>query len=859
LNTADTRAVDEIFSEALALSGEERAHFIRRRCAGDEELERQVFFLLDASEASDDALALRFDTAREQLWRSVLSDEENAGEDLSGQRINAWRLVKRLARGGLATVYLAQREDGAFEQTVAFKVLRRGLDTDDLVARFRAERQMLSTLDHPSIARILDGGAMEDGRPYLVLEYVDGLPITEYCRNKRLDTRGCTGLLIQVLQALHHAHKHLIVHRDIKPSNILVSADGHVSLLDFGIAKLLDPAAMPGASTLTRTGVSLLTPGYGSPEQHAGQPVTTASDIYQVGQVMYELLTGERSIDGLRQPTDASTVQPSRALRGKPLYSKVRGDLDAIVGKAMHPEPARRYASAVEMVADLENYLEGRPVLARPDTLRYRLVKLCKRRPWLLPVLAIGILAVVGYVVTLTLYTQQLRIEQRRAEAAQTFMVDLLGSADPFVPADPDRGRDITVVEALAIGVQRLETDLHYDPELRASLLTSIASVYGSLDQFQDAILLQEEALALQRELYGDESQPVLAGLAMLARNYRVTGDYERAIRYYDEQLAVAQELYSTEHPSVGVAEAAAADMKSALGDREASVALYEQGIRKMQQAPEEHPRMLINALVALANLQSSESHQDAMASLSEAQQLANEIDGSDSLSMALVHAQIATTSSQHGDYERAAREFQSSIDIYESRIGSDHNATLSALNNLGVHYMRTGDLESAEQLLRELLGRREQKYGMESRQVADAYQNLGTIIGRQGRFAEAIPLHRTAIESYAAALADDHYIKAFPLLSIAYAELQLDNHSLAEEEARRALALLKSTAPGTYLVGVAHCLVGLSLEEQGQMSEGSAMVSESHELLRTGKAPEPYPTLCRLEDRAVAPTGLSP
>lgn len=852
MNTADNRAVDEIFSEALALSGEERAQFIRRRCAGDEELQRQVISLLDASEASDDALALRFDTAREQLWRSVLGEEENAGEDLSGQRINAWRLVKRLARGGLATVYLAQREDGAFEQTVAFKVLRRGLDTDDLVARFRAERQMLSSLDHPSIARILDGGALEDGRPYLVLEYVDGLPITAYCKANRSDVRECMRLLIQVLQALHHAHKHLIVHRDIKPSNILVSTEGHVSLLDFGIAKLLDPASLPGASTLTRTGVSLLTPGYGSPEQHAGQPVTTASDIYQVGQVMYELLTGERPFDGPRPATDTSTIQPSRKLHGKPLYNKVRGDLDAIVGKAMHADPARRYASAVEMVADLENYLEGRPVLARPDTLRYRFVKMCKRRPWLLPVLAIGILAVVGYVVTLTLYTQQLRIEQRRAEAAQTFMVDLLRSADPFEPADPDRGRDITVVEALDIGVHRLETDLHDDPELRASLLTSIASVYGSLDQLQEAIRLQDEALALQRQLYGDRSQPVLASLAMLARNYRATGDYEQAIRYYDEQLAVAQELYAAEHAAVGVAESAAADMQSALGNREASTALYERGIRKMRQAPAEHSGILINALVALAQLLSSESHQDAMASLSEAQQLATEIDGTDSLSMALVHAQTATISSDHGDYERAAREFQSSIDIYESRLGSDHGATLSALNNLGVHHMRTGDLESAEQLLRELLGRREQKYGREHRQVANAAQNLGMIIGRQGRFAEAIPLHRTAIEIYAATLADDHYIKAFPLLSIAYAELQLANHSSAEEAARQALAMLKSTAPGTYPAGVAQCLVGLALEGQGRLEEGRAMVEEAHQHPAIGATREPYRSACRVP--AVAP-----
>jgi len=436
LNRIRNTLLDQIFTEALGLTGRERDEFIRDRCRNDPELEQQIIFLLRASEASDDALAQRFGDIRDRLWQSVLTEEENSEEDLSGQRVNAWWLEKRIARGGLATVYLARRDDGAFDQTGAFKVLRRGLDTDDLIARFRAERQILSTLEHPSIAQILDGGALNDGRPYLVLEYIEGLPITSHCKKYRVDTRGRIVLLIEVLRALHHAHRHLVVHRDVKPSNILVSADGHVSLLDFGIAKLLDPLALPGASTMTRTGVSLLTPGYGSPEQHAGETITTASDVYQAGLVMYELLGGKRPFDTPRRSGDAAAMPPRHLLRGTPQYADVRGDLDAITCKAMHADPAQRYASADEMSSDLRRYLDGLPVFARPDTIRYRLTKLIKRKPWLPAAVTLAVLAVALYIAALTAYSKRIAQEERLAAAAQQFMVDLFRSPDPYAPAD---------------------------------------------------------------------------------------------------------------------------------------------------------------------------------------------------------------------------------------------------------------------------------------------------------------------------------------------------------------------------------------------------------------------------------------
>jgi serine/threonine-protein kinase len=837
---------DRIFSAALLQPAAERAQFVREESAGNQQLERRVMSLLAASGTPDDKLFGTFDTARESLWRDVLHEDATAGEDLSGQCVDDWRLIHRLARGGLATVYLAQRADGNFHQTAAFKVLRRGLDTDDVVARFRAERQILSTLEHPSIARILDGGALEDGRPYLVLEFVDGKPITRYCDESSVELRGRVRLLMQVLEALHHAHKHLVVHRDIKPSNILVTAEGHVSLLDFGISKLLDPDALPGGGTLTRTGVALLTPGYGSPEQQAGQPVTTASDIYQVGLVAYELVTGKRLFGDPRRRADAEVILPSRAIENGKLRREVAGDLDAIVCMAMHDEPGRRYAAALDMRDDLQRYLDHRPIVARPDTLGYRFGKLARRRPWLVPAITVGILAIAGYLVTLTVYNRQLEFEKRRAQAAEIFMVDLLRSPDPFTPADPDRGSSITVVEALDLGVARLQSEDFDDAALQASLLNSIAGVYASLDQHREAIELGEKALAIERELYGDDARGVVDGLAMLAAQYQAIGNYETALRYREEELAMVRRQLSESHPRVGAAESSAGALQEALGNYEEGERLYTLGIDKMRQAPAEHSQPLINALVALSGLLDEPDPPEAAALLAEARTLANEYYGADSLSMGLIRVQAATAASNYRDFETSAAEFRAALDIYDTRLGRQHGATISALNNLGVLYMRAGEPERAEQVFRELIELSEPKYGRDHGSVAGHYQNLGTVIGRQGRFAEAVPLHRQAHEIFNKTL-PGHFMTAYPLISLAYADLQAGDPSAAEIAARQALEILEASDSQAYAIGVARCLAALALEAQGAGAEGKQLMADARSVLAGMPVDPIYRTACRL------------
>lgn len=839
--------VDQFFTAALEQPDSERERWVRSRCGDDAELAEQVLDLVRRATMSAGEVEGRFGAVRDRLWRDVFDADPEFREDLSGGTVGVWRLEKRLASGGLATVYLASRNDGAFRQQAAFKVLRRGLDTEDLVRRFRAEREILSSLNHPGIARILDGGAMQDGRPFLVLEYVDGRPITEHCELNGLGLRERAALFLDVARAIGHAHRRLVVHRDIKPSNILVGSDGRVSVLDFGIAKLLDPQAWPTDSVVTRAGVSMFTPAYASPEQCSGGAVTTSSDVYQLGLVLYELLSGQRP-----EPKDPVTSEgvlpaPSRVALDPSLGRRLQGDLDAIVLKAAHADPERRYGGTGELVADLERYLDGRPVLARPDSWAYRLGKLNRRKPWLLPLLALLVVALVGYVATLSVYSARLAKEQRLSAATETFLLDLFKSSDPLAPSDEQRGREITVVEALDAGARRARTELAEQPELQATLLAAISDVYASLDQFSTAAALREEVLVTERAVHGERSIQVLTSLRKLGNWYGALGDRGRAGKLLRQQLALAGERPGSEADQLGLAQIALGmEMKQA-GEFVEGQALLQAGIANLRPAGERHAREMIAALVAFTEQFGMESADDAFAVIAEAEQIARQAFGEDSLTAATVRARLAATLTQFGDYAGSERNFLAAVPVIESQLGPTHSITISTINNLGYLYNRSGQHAKAEALYRGLLERQLAGGGGKDRAVGDTYQNLASAVTKQGRYDESLPLHREAFEIFRAVLDDGHFVIAFPLLSMSYVELQRGHATEAEAHARDARARLQAALPGSFLEGVAMCLTGLALERQGRSAEGEPLVLASHAMLAEGSVPAPYPELCRV------------
>jgi serine/threonine protein kinase/tetratricopeptide (TPR) repeat protein len=392
---------DRLFESALDLPVAERRTFVERTCAEDTALRDRVFALLVAEERSRRFLGRSaVDVLAEPVERETCGEgsRPDEGDSAIPPRIGRYRVIREIGRGGWGTVYRAERDAGDFEQTVAIKLLRRGLDTDDVLARFRAERQILANLGHPNIARLLDGGAAADGRPYLVMELVDGLPITDYCRTRALPLADRLRLFITAARAVQYAHRRGVIHRDLKPSNILVTAEGEPKLLDFGIAKLIDEAEGAGTPR-TRTGFRIMTPEFASPEQVSGQPVTPASDVYQLGVLLYQLLVGRLPgsrdggsplVRGQRGPGDA-TLPPSAALgrwgnrvatdagkanesagvSGAPsahtreLRRELRRGLDQVVLKALQDAPERRYHSVEALVEDIERFLTGRPVTAR--------------------------------------------------------------------------------------------------------------------------------------------------------------------------------------------------------------------------------------------------------------------------------------------------------------------------------------------------------------------------------------------------------------------------------------------------------------------------------------------------------------
>src|SRR3984885_9291410 len=490
---------------------------------------------------------------------------------MEGDRIGPYRILRTLGVGGMGEVYLAERADAEFEQQVAIKVVHGSLR--GVQSRLKVERQILAQLDHPNIAHLLDGGSLPDGTAYIVMEYVDGVPIDVFCDSNRLDINARLRLFQTVCAAVHYAHQNLIVHRDLKPSNILVTAAGVPKLLDFGIAKLLDDRQSSlHTVAVTHADLRVMTPDHASPEQVRGQPITTSSDVYVLGVLLYKLLCGaspfvipsmrlseiERAIcekDPLPpsqtvgdDSAESNSMAEARGTTAKRLKRSLVGDLDNIVLMAMRKEPERRYGSAEQLASDIQRYLDGKPVIARRDTVSYRTSKFVKRH-WL-PVSAAAAATFVVIAFSISTYVQSVRIaaerdrveqqrevaehERARAEEVSSFLVNLFKLSDP----GENRGNQVTAREILDSGAKRLQAGLQDQPATKAALLSAVGSVYDSLGQFQDALPLLDESLQLQAQ---SQDRSRVDTLLELGRARIGAGDLPGAEAPLQEALHTAQ------------------------------------------------------------------------------------------------------------------------------------------------------------------------------------------------------------------------------------------------------------------------------------------------------------------------------
>jgi eukaryotic-like serine/threonine-protein kinase len=709
---------------------------------------------------------------------------------MMGDRIGPYRVLRTLGAGGMGEVYLAERADAQFEQQVAIKVVHGGALAVSMHSRLKQERQILAQLDHPNIAHLLDGGALTDGSAYIVMEYVDGEAIDVFCDVNRLDINARLKLFQTVCAAVHYAHQNLIVHRDLKPSNILVTAAGVPKLLDFGIAKLLDDRqAARHTLAVTQADVRIMTPDHASPEQVRGQAITTSSDVYVLGVLLYKLLCGtgpffiasmrlseiERAICekdpsppsetvSAEELPESKLIAESRGTSAKRLRRSLSGDLDNIVLMAMRKEPERRYASAEQLAGDIQRFLEGMPVIARRDTVSYRTAKFVKRH-WL-PVSAAAAAAFIVIAFSVTTYEQSVRIaaerdraaqqreraehERARAEEVSSFLVNLFKLSDP----GENRGNQVTARELLDSGAKRLQTGLQDQPATKAALLSTVGTVYDSLGQYQDALPLLDESLHLQAQ---SQDPSRVDTLLELGRARIGAGELAAAEAPLQEALRIAQR------------DAGATSVQT-------GHSLWSLGMLRFEQGRNTEAKGLY--IRSLSVLEDSRAPQtDVSAALSD----------------------LAKVYVLEQQWVLAKQTHEQALEIDRRVLGDDHPRVAFRLENLAIVAQNMGDLKLAETLYVDALKRQEHIYGDHHPEIAVAKGNYGLLLQREGRLAEAEPLLRSALETKLSLYGPSHFMVGYSRVSLAILLHDKGDLAASENEFRQALAIYDKSLPANH------------------------------------------------------------
>ncbi len=842
------RRIEEIFEEVLALSEDERDERLAELCGGEEALRSEVASLLAADAGASDFLE-----------HSPVPPVNVALPLPSavGRRLGPWRIESKLGEGGMATVYLGVRDDGEFHQQVAIKIFGYGADRSDLLERFRAERQILASLDHPNIARLLDGGTTEDGLPYLVMEHIDGIPIDRYCTERNLGIDARIDLFRQVCAAVQYAHQNLVVHRDIKPSNILVTPEGRPHLLDFGIAKLLEGSAF--SSMLTITGQRLMTPHYASPEQVEGKAVTTASDVYSLGVLLYVLLTGRLPyrIDPDRmgavqqavleqEPERPSTAvgrsspgngsaAPVTADRDRRLVRRLAGDLDNIVLMALRKEPLRRYASVELLSEDLRLDREGMPVRARPATLGYRTAKFVGRHPLGVGLAASTFLLVLALAIVMTIQAvrlarqrDEIRRERDKAVAVARLLEDVFSVSDP----GEARGETITARELLDQGAARVQAELKDQPEVQAALAMTIGEAYRGLGLNDRSLPLLEKSLALRREVYGEEHPEVAESLEALGILVQARGDLDRAEALHRQALEMRRRLLGPGDPAVAESLNSLATDLLSKAQFDAAEPLFREALAiNRRNFGNDHEQVASN-LANLGLLEKQRGHHvKAEAHYREALAIMRRVFGPAHPLIATQLNNLAVLQTERGDLAGAEASYREALAVAHRIHGEEHPEIALELNNLGALAMLRGDNAAAETLLRSSLAMRRKLLGPEHEQVAMGLNNLAKVLEDQGDLAAARPLHEESLRIQRKALGEEHPRVATNLANLAMLSAAQGDLATAETLARQALAIRRKT------LGEAHPDVGASMAFLGGLRLTQDNPAAAEPLLRQGVA----------------------
>ena len=846
------KRIDKLFYAALDLEPAARAAFLEDSCGTNLELRKEVQSLLDSSQKT-----LAF--ARKAVVDVAQQQEES---ELAGERIGAYQLLKVLGEGGMGKVYLATRADELYHQQVAIKVMLPWYGPGQgMLLRFSAERQILANLNHPNIARLLDGGMTGDGLPYLVMEYVDGIAIDAYCLQNRLSTEERLKLFRTVCAAVEYAHKNLVIHRDLKPGNILVTAEGIPKLLDFGIAKLVDPE--PGAPALTRSTERMMTPEYASPEQIRGELVTTSTDVYALGILLYELLSGRHPfqlqnkspLEAMQVVCDDEPELPSRAVNEGATQSNVAlsdhqsAELDNIVLMAMRKEPARRYASVAALSADVQAYLDGYPIQARTDAWSYRGQKFVRRHKVAVAAAMVAVLALIGFSIGMASLArkatrERLVAEQQRAAAQREseFLASIFLAATPGVA----RGKPATARDLLDQGAKRIDSELASAPEVQATMLDSIGHAYSMLGAYPQAQPLLERAYAWRLQA-GERNLDMALTAEHLATLYRLEGHYQKAEPLFREALAIRQKSLPPSDTLLVLTLTELGECVYLEGRDPEAESLLRQALAINPQRNAE--RAVTQNYLALV-LGRQGRFAEAMQMEKESTEIARNTDGPDSPNLAIDLHNLAGLEMDAGNLLAGEASERQTLEIWRKTMGSEHPDVAYALNNLGWVLLAEGRWREAEAPLAEAIAVRRKLLGEKHPLLAGSINNWARVLQAKGDYLNAEKVFRQALANLQESGGPENWGVAKVLSNLGLLQLDRGDYAGAEHYARQALEMRKKLG-GDEHPDVATSLieVGVAREFQNDAAGAEPLFRQALES-RKGKFPAWHPNVIAAEVR---------
>jgi serine/threonine-protein kinase len=878
MSRLDEAEIARIVARAHDLGPRERLAYIRAACAND-------------SDAFDRVLMAHNLT---RSHKPDADDEESYWEvDRSGEVLGPWRLLRRLGGGGMSDVYLAERV-GEYSHQVAVKLVRPGLVSRADHNRLRAERQILARLNHRNIARLLDGGTTRDGIPYLVMEYVDGERIDVYCDRHRLTIPQRLALFRGVCAAVHAAHQNLVVHRDLKPSNILVTGDRTLKLLDFGIAKLIEVRETAHTVALTHADVRLFTPGHASPEQVRGELITTATDVYLLGVLLYELLSGSKPFEfqnsrlseiervichqKARLPSEtmmrsSSSVDRARAAnaaeaRGTTparLRRELSGDLDNIVMKALRKEPGRRYTSADEMATDLKRYESGQTVIARRDTMRYRAGKFVRRHAMAVAASAAMMVVLAGLATVMAVQAHRVaqerlvaEKERKRSDEVAKFLTGLFEVADP----SEARGHDITAREILERGSLRIQQELKDAPETQANLMETIGRVYLSLGLTAEARPQLEKALAMRDKLFPGDHESKASNLAALGSLELASGRMNTAQKHYEDALAMNERLHGKRAAAVAASLEDLGKVLKEKGDFKGAEAKLMESLELFKQiegSKSTHASSVMNEIAQL--MERRGEHEGAEDMFRRALAIDRAALGADHPQVIHNMHNLAVVLQSRGKLAEARPLYEESIALFRKVLGEKHPDTLDALGNYGRFLQASGDLAGAEQVLKQTLALNTEVRGANHPYVGYDHVNLGMLYYAKEQYEESEHEFRTALRIYAGSLPPEHQYIAVAQVGLARTLIELGRVDEAFTAATRALVILRTRVQeGSPQLANAQAIAAQVMALQGKDAQAEPLLAASYKTLaaaygrddlRTRKASQWLAALYRRTNRA--------